>query len=344
MQFKERFGCREFPVHSMIYRWVNKFRTHGTVHNLNGKDTNRQSHSARPKSSGTPHNVAAVRDSVACSPSKYVHLRSQELGINRETVRRILITDLQLYPYRIQIKQKLTSDDMRKRVIMCQWFYDKIEAMCQASLAMSGFWTRHIFCYQVTVTLRITFSGVAHLLSSVSKGHYTLKCTAWVAISKHGVIGPFWFEDDNEQSVTINTERYVQVLGKFWTALGQWRRVVRALQCFQQDGATPHTSNESLTWLQQRFPNQLISHRCDPEWSLHSPDLNPPDFYLWGYLKDRVFGNNPQTIPDLKAAITAAIKAILREECGRVIENFACRIQVCLQRRGAHLEHIFERQ
>jgi len=62
---------------------------------------------------------------------------------------------------------------------------------------------------------------------------------------------------------------------------------------------------------------------------------------MWGYLKDRVYGNNPQTIPDLKAAITAAIRAIPREECRRVIENFACRIQMCLQRRGAHLEHIF---
>ena len=33
---------------------------------------------------------------------------------------------------------------------------------------------------------------------------HSVKCTAWVAISKHGIIGPFWFEDDNEQSVTIN--------------------------------------------------------------------------------------------------------------------------------------------
>ena len=24
---------------------------------------------------------------------------------------------------------------------------------------------------------------------------YSLKCTAWVAISKHGIIGPYWFED-----------------------------------------------------------------------------------------------------------------------------------------------------
>ena len=58
----------------------------------------------------------------------------------------------------------------------------------------------------------------------------------WVAISKHGIIGPFWFE---ERSVTINTERYVQVLGKFWTALGRRRGVVRVLQRFQRDGATP---------------------------------------------------------------------------------------------------------
>ena len=118
-QFKERLGCREFPVHSVIYRWVSRFRTHGTVHNLNCKDTNRQSHSGRPKSSRTPHNVAAVRDSVIHSPSKSVRRRSQELGINRESVRRILIAYLHMYPYGIQIKQKLTPYDMRKRVIMC---------------------------------------------------------------------------------------------------------------------------------------------------------------------------------------------------------------------------------
>ena len=118
-------------------------------------------------------------------------------------------------------------------------------------------------------------------------------------------------------------------------------RVVRVLQWFQQYGATPHTSNESLAWLQQRSPDRLISRRCDPQWSPHSSDLKPPDFYLWGYLKDRVYRNNPQSIPDPKATITAAIRAIPREECGRVIENFVHRIQMCLQRRGAHLEHIF---
>jgi len=113
-----------------------------------------------------------------------------------------------------------------------------------------------------------------------------------------------------------------QVLDSSWSTERVWQGplVVPAGWCH------PHTSNESWAWLQQRSPDRLISRRCDPQWWTHSTDLNPPDFYMWGYLKDRVYGNNPQTIPDLKAAI----RAIPSEECGRVIENFARRIQMCL--------------
>ena len=111
----------------------------------------------------------------------------------------------------------------------------------------------------------------------------------------------------------------------------------------QQDGATPHTSNNTLQWLWQRFEDRLISRRCETEWAAHSPDLNPPDFYLRGYLKDNVYENNPQTIPELKRAITTKIRAIAVDECVRVIDNFARRLQVCLQCGGAHLEHILER-
>ena len=46
--------------------------------------------------------------------------------------------------------------------------------LCQTFLTMSGFRTRHIFCCQVTWTLRTTSSWVAHPLSTVCKSHYTL--------------------------------------------------------------------------------------------------------------------------------------------------------------------------
>ena len=71
--------------------------------------------------------------------------------------------------------------------------------------------------------------------------------------------------------------------------------------------------------------------------------LTLPDFYLWGFLKDNVYQGNPQTIEELKTAITAKIRAIPKEECVKVIENFATRVQVCLQVNGGYLEHILEK-
>ena len=241
---------------------------------------------------------------------------------------------------------KLTPDDMRKRVIMCQCLATKL-TLCQTFLTMSGFRTRHIFCCQVTWTLRTTSSGVAHPLSTVYKVHYTL-WSALPGLPSPNIICPIQWHHwtilvrGRQRAVCDNhTERYVQVLGKFWTVLGRRRRVVRVLQWFQQDGATPTPqtihwhgySSVSLTdWSAAGVTRS--GRRIHRTWT-------PLIFYLWGYLKNRVYGNNPQTILDLKAAIRAAIRAIRREECGRVIENFARRIQMSLQRRGAHLQHIF---
>ena len=50
-------------------------------------------------------------------------------------------------------------------------------------------------------------------------------------------------------------------------------------------------------------------------------------------------------MPNLKTVVTAALKAILRDEGGRVIANLARRVKVGLQRRGGLIWTIcFERQ
>jgi hypothetical protein len=43
--------------------------------------------------------------------------------------------------------------------------------------------------------------------------------------------------------------RYVAVLMKFWASLGRRRGIDRDEQWFRQDGATPHTTDDSLAWL-----------------------------------------------------------------------------------------------
>ena len=74
---------------------------------------------------------------------------------------------------------------------------------------------------------------------------HSCKVTAWVAISSRGIIGPFFFER-NGVTVTVNSERYVEVLDKFWIELQRRFNSTLNRQWFQQDGATPHTANVSI--------------------------------------------------------------------------------------------------
>ena len=138
----------------------------------------------------------------------------------------------------------------------------------------------------------------------------------------------------------MTKERYVPVLEQFWGELNKLEDLDEKEQWFQQDGAPPHTANVTMAWLREKFGKRLISRKAEVEWAPHSPDLNPPDFFLWGFLKDNIYQDNPLTIAALKAAITEKIQTITQEECDRVINNFARRIQECLRQNGGHLEHV----
>ena len=60
--------------------------------------------------------------------------------------------------------------------------------------------------------------------------------------------------------------------------------------------------------------------------------------HLKTFLKDHVYENHPQSTAALKVAVTQKICAIRKEECVRVIDNFARQLQVCLRHHSGHLE------
>ena len=72
----------------------------------------------------------------------------------------------------------------------------------------------------------------------------------------------------------------------------------------------------------------------------YSPDLTHPDYFLWGYLKARVYQDNPPTIERLKENIKREIRRIPRYMLERVIENFNVRVAAVIQQRGAWIEHV----
>ena len=154
------------------------------------------------------------------------------------------------------------------------------------------------------------------------------KVTVWCAMSSNMVIGPFFFEDGQGNTVTVNQENYRSVLVKFVASLRR-RQVDLDNAWFQQDGATPHAAIETLRRLQQVFGDRVISRRTNHPWSPHSPDLNPLDFFLWGYMKNRVYENTPATIMELKEEIKRVLKTVTQTMCRNTIQNFEKRVKLC---------------
>jgi len=70
-----------------------------------------------------------------------------------------------------------------------------------------------------------------------------------------------------------------------------------------------------------------------------SPDLAPCDYFLWGYLKTKVFETKPKTIADLKQRIQDEVATIPVEMLREVIKSFRSRLE-CVRRNGSHLEDV----
>jgi hypothetical protein len=75
-------------------------------------------------------------------------------------------------------------------------------------------------------------------------------------------------------------------------------------------------------------------------WPSRSPDLNPPDFYLWGAAKSAVCRDRPRTLNELKTAITAYIRNISESDPQKVFANKIKWVQACIDARGDHFQHL----
>ena len=102
----------------------------------------------------------------------------------------------------------------------------------------------------------------------------------------------------------------------------------------------PHCGLKVREWLNLNFEGRWIGRRGAIEWPSRSPDLTPPDFFLWGVLKDLVYSLKPKTIPELKQAISSKFSVINVEMCQKVCRSVAGRVQHCIEHKGEHFEHV----
>ena len=113
---------------------------------------------------------------------------------------------------------------------------------------------------------------------------------------------------------------------------------------YMQDGALPHRNNDVFEVLDEHFHDRVIGLRYKSrygggiDWPPYSPDINPCDFFLWGYLKEKVYQRRPRTLEDIRKAIIAEIDEITQEMISNVISGFKSRLEELVDSNGAHFE------
>jgi len=78
----------------------------------------------------------------------------------------------------------------------------------------------------------------------------------------------------------------------------------------------------------------------DIAWPARSPYFTVPNFFLWGFQKDRVLRRRIMTIQELKQAIVDEVAAIDEDLRRRVYGNFQTRLQQCTDLNGGHLPDV----
>lgn len=287
--------------------------------------------------------------------------RASRLGISRSSLMRIQKLDLGVKAYKVQMVQQLLPMDTQRRVEFSQRllrevarddsFVHRLIMGDEAHFDLDG---------GVSNRQNVRFWGTQNPHIVHPRAAHSVRVTVWCGVSSHSIIGPYFFEDRvTGRNVSVTGDRYREMLLDYvQPRLNRRRGAYTAISraggwWWQQDGATAHTAGETMSLLRRMFgANRLISRGADFAWPARSPDLTAADYFLWGYLKDRVYDSGgdatttppPRTRAQLKDAIVREIATLngpnARATRRAVMENLVSRASACLRENGGHLRDI----
>jgi hypothetical protein len=81
-------------------------------------------------------------------------------------------------------------------------------------------------------------------------------------------------------------------------------------------------------FLSETFPDRWIRSGGPIAWPPRSPDITPLVFFLWGYVKDIVYGTKLWDITNLKQRITDAMRVCYSEHGKQSSTVLMCFVQL----------------
>lgn len=278
-----------------------------------------------------------VLNLVANDPNLSCREISAQTNISKTSVSRILKRH-HFHPYHIELHQQLYDRDFENRVTFCQWaqnmivadpnFFDKVLFTDESCFKSNGLVNRHNMHYWAV-------ENPHWMREQDYQNRWSLN--VWGGIINNRIVGPFFFDGH------LNGETYASFLRNHLNELLD--EVVPLNQrdniWFQQDGAPPHFSVQAREELQQQFGNSWISRGGPVHWPARSPDLTPPDFFLWGTIKQYVYAERPTTRENMMERITDAFRRFNRLNSAATVQvNFRRRLQLCIEQNGRIFEHL----
>lgn len=272
---------------------------------------------------------------------------AKESGVPKSCVQRILKQN-SFYPYKLHFTQELVRDDFDRRIEFC-------EVMC-GKISQDPNLLRHI-CFSDESTF---FLNGAVNIQNVrfwctenphefrdNKTQYPKKINVWAGILGNSIIGPLFLQTN------LNGDLYLEMLQDAIDPLitevvensidyPQDEKIEEEKVVFQQDGCPAHYKKKVREYLDQHYPRRWIGRRGFVEWPPRSPDLAPNDFFLWGYLKSKVFRQPVASINELKERIVDACRQIPPQTFQAVRDEFHNRLFYCQEVNGAQFEHLLK--
>ena len=244
-----------------------------------------------------------------------------------------VLKEEKMKPFKIHITYTLRLRDSLRRLQFCHWLAEQDDNFLgnviwtdECSFTNLGLFNRHNEHYWARENPHINYEA---------RPQHRFGINIWVGLWRDRVVGPFIFNE------TLNAERYLNFLN---TNVLNYLEDVPLIQLrdiwWQQDGAPAHNERRVVNRLNEIFPNHWIGTNGPVSWPARSPDLNPLDFFLWGYVKNSVYKNHYNNVEELRIAVLRALHGIPRRTIQRVLINgVKKRCRLCIAEDGNIFEH-----
>jgi hypothetical protein len=91
--------------------------------------------------------------------------------------------------------------------------------------------------------------------------------------------------------------------------------------------------------LEQTFGHKWMGTYGPVQWPPRSPDLTPLDYFLWGYLKTKVYAEPPINLQDLKNKIILACNQLTENQIIAATQSeLLRRMEACIESHGDNFE------